>query len=84
MSRHTKGPWFVTQTERWSAYPHKFGLIIVSDEEPGDVQSNAAMASASPELFDALNKMLDCFEGQIPLDLFELSESAISKARGEL
>jgi len=34
------------------------------------------------ELFDALNKMLDHFEGQIPLELFELAESAIKKAKG--
>jgi len=35
------------------------------------------------ELFEALGKMLDHFESNIPLELFELAEAAIAKAKGE-
>jgi hypothetical protein len=34
------------------------------------------------ELLEALEKMLDHFEGSIPLDLFELAESVVAKAKG--
>lgn len=34
------------------------------------------------ELLEALDKMLDHFEGSIPLELFEFAESVVAKAKG--
>jgi hypothetical protein len=34
------------------------------------------------ELLEALEKMLDHFEGNIPLELFEFAESVVAKAKG--
>ena len=39
--------------------------------------------SAGVELLEALDKMLDHFEGNVPLWLFELAEGAVAKARGD-
>jgi hypothetical protein len=45
-----------------------------------EVAANTKLIVAAPDLLECLSNMLDHFEGNIPLWLFEKSESAIAKA----
>lgn len=56
----------------------------VETELGSDVKkANARLLISAPDLLYALDKMLDHFEGNVPLWLFEISERAINKARGQ-
>lgn len=59
-------------------------LEYIRQREENKAEQNRVdrIESAGAELFEALDKMLDHFEGSIPLELFELAESAIAKAKG--
>lgn len=60
----------------------KPGSGVYRKDIVGFAHADARLIAASPQLFEALDKMLDHFEGRIPLELFELAESAINKAKG--
>jgi hypothetical protein len=91
MSEYTKGPWVY----HWNVKSVPAETFILSDDghvctvyggydKPSEANmANANLISAAPDLFEALDKMLDHFEGNIPLFLFELAEGAISKAKGD-
>lgn len=88
MSKHTPGPWSIdgdillTHVDPFGDTP--FGRVNISHELTEDErEANRALIAAAPDLLEALDKMLDHFEGRIPLELFELSESAIARAKGE-
>jgi hypothetical protein len=86
-TKHTPGPW-----DYWSGYNPCDRIEAQVTAEGGDIviasynhliaegEANAKLIAAAPELLECLNNMLDHFEGNIPLWLFEKSESAIAKA----
>jgi len=95
MNKHTPGPWLVTGGTFVYALndygTNSFWANIYAGSQGGyksaatpseEIEANANLIAAAPDLLEALSKMLDHFEGQIPLELFELAESAINKAKG--
>lgn len=86
MSGYTKGPWVLGEMVDHGFA--KYGHPIYFNEDYEQVvdfvykTADANLISAAPDLFEALDKMLDHFEGSIPLFLFEMAEAAIAKAKG--
>lgn len=88
MSKHMPGPWAWYQPQSTpSLNPYCAAFVIgpkrvPMDKVDGFTVDDARLISAAPDLLEALDKMLDHFEGSIPLELFEIAESAIAKAKG--
>ena len=92
MSGYTKGPWDIVKTRQGAfttimseknAHIAEMVKWYTTDPElVAEMEANGKLISAAPDLFEALNKMLDHFEGSIPLFLFEMAEAAIAKAKG--
>ena len=80
--KHSKGPWIVDKT---------YGLIMAGDVEiaachagcGNDSSANAKLISAAPDMFEALEYILDVVGHDAAYDL-TLAEKAIKKAKGEL
>ena len=91
-SRHTKGPW--SFTDEMVSGPN--GEIIADpycmqtkDTEPGEMEANARLIAAAPEMREALEKVVRDYEDQycddtltdIAFDAYHSAKSAIAKAK---
>lgn len=75
MSNHTPGPW----------YP-SFGKIIAANaievcSMPSRDSANAALISAAPDMFDALQAIVDAF-GDRDSILIDQCKAALNKTKG--
>ncbi|MAG25059.1 hypothetical protein CMI47_05705 [Candidatus Pacearchaeota archaeon] len=95
---HTPGPWavFPYYYERGDGEEHRliglgqFDTIadvrMGSDDVPGDLEANACLIAAAPELLEALEGLLPDFTGGLDPTEPECvvkARAAIAKARGE-
>ena len=88
MNTHTPGPWHVARqnpsptTGEWMIAGSKPGYLAeVRDCGSGDVEANAKLIAAAPELLAALVAILKKSE-TIPVIRY-IAEDAIAKATGE-
>lgn len=93
MSEHTPGPWDATKSGRadgeWSITKHTWGggswgndnyQVVATAKECDEVQANAHLISAAPELLAACREALDYLQN-MPGPADRLC-AAIAKARG--
>lgn len=96
MSKHTPGPWFIAQTELWSASPYKFGVQVVADlHQSSHMEANANLIAAAPDLLEACEDFRNVLRSKIRdgkyreeyAEAFYQAERrmdrAIAKARGD-
>lgn len=93
MSRFKPGPWKVCRqnpsptTGEWMISGAKPGYLAeVRDCGSGDVEANAYLIAAAPELLAALRGLRDAFIGtsvEVQADAMRAARAAIAKAGGE-
>lgn len=91
---HTKGPWSVDTSaenpeERMvfsDGDRDAFVAVVVTNEVTSrEVEANAALISAAPDLLEAIQHIGDWLREddiQVPADLLELCNDAVTKALG--
>lgn len=88
-AQHTPGPWVA----KYSVHFKRFQIVDVMGEVCASVSiyganpdANARLVAAAPELFEALQLLLDARdEGDVASwsSVWDAAEAAIAKARGE-
>ena len=89
--KHTPGPWKVSRqnpsptTGEWMISGSKPGYLAeVRDCGSGDVQANARLISAAPELLEIVKSILaDDMMQYLPAEYIEKIRSSIAKATGQ-
>jgi hypothetical protein len=97
-TKFTPGPWFVKRqnpsptTGEWMIVGSKPGYLAeIRNCGSGDVQANANLIAAAPDMYDALKELCryaddsnDCQYGTLSTRLVkDIAEAALTKARGE-
>jgi len=91
-TKFTPGPWFVKRqnpsptTGEWMIAGSKPGYLAeIRDCGSGDVQANAHLIAAAPELYNFVEEYLEAWENGMAGDsyLFYLAQAVRGKARGE-
>jgi hypothetical protein len=94
MDKFTPGPWRVTRripspiTSEWVIAGAKPGYLAeVHDCGSGDVQADARLIAAAPELLGALRQIVEYWDSIVPTDcvseMHAKAHAAIAKATGE-
>lgn len=93
MTKHTQGPWLVEGRTVYALNDdgyNRFSALVQDAHTPGDeLEANARLIAAAPELLEALEGVTDMAADMIPsmgfagLALIEAARAAIAKARGE-
>lgn len=88
MSLRTPGPWFTSKPNNGGGILIKPipGQVIAQCDESPEMEANARLIAAAPELLEALEtakKLLETAELHHLLQMFPLIDVAIAKARGE-
>lgn len=91
MSKHTPGPWKIQRqnpsptTGEWMISGKKPGYLAgVRDCGSGDVNANALLIAAAPDLLEALQLVVDTAEnGGWPSAALVIAKATIAKARGD-
>ena len=92
MSKYTQGPWNVRRqnpsptTGEWMIAGAKPGYLAeVRDCGSGNVEANARLIAAAPELLEALQNLLKVHEGigGTKYHAGDIARAAIAKATGE-
>lgn len=76
-NKHTPGPW--KHDEKWGLI--KYGKTEICALHSGN-EANANLISACPDMFDALQAIVDAFGDQDSL-LIDQCKAALAKAKGE-
>ena len=74
---HTPGPW--KHDEKWGLI--KYGKTEICALHSGN-EANANLIASAPDMFDALQAIVDAFGDQYSL-LIDQCKAALSKAKGE-
>lgn len=98
MSKHTPGPWSVTESSDWTGMSgvslgiddaagqegeRDYHLATVVHGDPEELAANARLIAAAPELLEALEDALQYLQHHLPDEALEPHRAAIKKARGE-
>ena len=82
-TQHTPGPWAVSP---YNNVTSRNGTIAKTEQMPGnddsERESNANLIASAPDMFDALQAIVDAFGDQDSL-LIDQCKAALSKAKGE-
>ncbi len=87
MSKHTPGPWFRMDNHStvWSDDKKSSPVCVMAS---ADYEANANLIAAAPDLLEALEGMMKCFDDGVGehwnADELDAARSAIAKARGEV
>ena len=89
MKKHTNGPWLITTIDGADCLMVGGGdgsdvvADIRTDRPEDEVEANARLIAAAPEMFEALKKLAECSK-EIPLMKYEqgLVDKAIAHAEG--
>ena len=84
--KYTKGPWAVSEETGLKISTHEgifLGLFTSKNLEPGEGRKNALLASASPEMYEALTAAISCLTNTPKSDnVRHMIIDAINKAEG--
>ena len=91
--QHTKGPWQFGSSNDDSVYKRNIGgsdgyhVAVASSREDDEVDANARLIAAAPDLLEALQSIVDMDvayqRGPKVEDAVEVARAAIAKATGE-
>jgi hypothetical protein len=91
---HTPGPWYAEGSDIGSAENVTVGVAIAGRNDDGyishaEVQANAYLMAAAPEMLSALKEIAECCERRLrkgkdqgDLDTLRVCRTAIAKAEG--
>jgi hypothetical protein len=92
-TQHTKGPWKFGSSNDDSVYKRNIGgsdgyhVAVASSREDDEVDANARLIAAAPDLLEALQSIVDMDvayqRGPKVEDAVEVARAAIAKATGE-
>lgn len=89
-AKFTPGPWTAVRVAsgdyriQYNTRGNWLGLIYQDDENPDRVKADADVAAAAPELYEALELLVDYAEGSEDPELFEEEHLRLNKARAAL
>ena len=83
MTKHTQGPWLVEGRAVYALNDdgyNRFSALVQDAHTPGDeLEANARLIAAAPELLEALECLLEMGHAKAG----DLARAALAKARGE-
>lgn len=84
---HTPGSWKVTKTTIkgefcWDYKIRAMDESVVCTVGPCEVEANAHLIAAAPEMLEALKNIIVWDDGNLPGDLIDIAKQAILKAEG--
>jgi hypothetical protein len=92
MTKHTPGPWEIKRHPdsgyKFISGPKHSGLAQVvwcmeEEERSPECEANAHLIAAAPELLEALQKVFQAMNDDMPVRLRKVCYEAIAKAKGE-
>jgi hypothetical protein len=84
-TKHTPGPWGFTPTATLNDAPCRWEILgaggVIAETNDSTTDANARLISAAPDMFDALQAIVDAYGDRDTL-LIEQCKAALAKAKG--
>jgi hypothetical protein len=87
IAQHTPGPWHINASGYCQGSPCRWEIVaksggIVAETNDGTDMANARLLASAPEMFDALQAIVDAY-GERDTLLMAQVKAALAKAKGE-